>query len=131
LRNLWSRFEAEVAAGIAERYDGMTPATNRIMILIDREGTRIGELARRAGVAKQSMAEATAQLEERGLVRREDDPDDRRAKRVVLTPAGAEALRVGRLVAEGVHDRWEAVLGEQKMARLVAMLEELDIGLRD
>ena len=69
-------------------------------------------------------------LEDKGLVRREDDPDDRRAKLVVLTKEGTEAIHLGRMVAEGVHDRWEAVLGGRDMERLVALLDRLDAKLR-
>ena len=39
------------------------------------------------------MSRLIARLEERGLVERADDPDDGRACRVRLTPAGADAQR--------------------------------------
>jgi DNA-binding MarR family transcriptional regulator len=131
LRNLWARFEAEVLERIVVGYPTITPASNRLMTLIDAEGTQIAELARRAGVAKQSMAEAVQSLEAQGIVRREPDPHDRRAKRVVLTDAGWTALRAGRDAAEAVHRRWTEALGERDMARLVQLLEKLDARLRD
>jgi DNA-binding MarR family transcriptional regulator len=131
LRNLWSRFEAEVLERIVADHPTITPTSNRLMAMIDAEGTQIGELARRAGVAKQSMAEAVQSLEAQGLVRREPDPRDRRAKRVVLTDDGWIGLRTGRDAAEAVHRRWTEVLGERDMARLVQLLEKLDARLRE
>ena len=96
-----------------------------VMLLIDRDGTRISDLARRAGVTKQSMAQATISLEEKGLVRRLADPSDARAKLVVLTDDGWEALRFGRSVADGIHQRWTGLLTDNAMAQLVTLLSQL------
>ena len=79
-----------------------------VMLLIDRDGTRISDLARRAGVTKQSMAQATIGLE-----------------LVVLTDDGWEALRFGRSVADGIHQRWTGLLTDDAMARLVTLLSQL------
>jgi DNA-binding MarR family transcriptional regulator len=125
LRDAWSHFTTELAEGIGRTEAATTPAMNQVMILIDLEGTRVGELARRAGVTKQSMAEAVAGLERRGYVRRRPDPTDGRAQLVELTDAGWVALRRGRAVAESVHDRWTALIGERDMRRLVALLTRL------
>jgi DNA-binding MarR family transcriptional regulator len=126
LRNVWTHFERELLVGIREAYGpDMTPASNRVMLMIDLEGTTVSELARRAGITKQSMAEAIALLEARGFVVREPSPEDRRAKWVRLTPEGREALAVGRQVAQAINDRWAALLGERKLARLQAQLAEL------
>ena len=54
------------------------------------QGDRITELAERAGMSKQSMTDLVDQCEAWGLVRREPDPVDRRAKRVCYTDAGRE-----------------------------------------
>src|SRR5262245_11216154 len=47
---------------------------------LDPDGTQVSELARRAQIAKQSMAELVAHLERHGYVERVPDPADRRAK---------------------------------------------------
>ena len=54
------------------------------------EGSRLTELAERAGVTKQAMGDLVDQCEAWGLVTRQADPHDRRAKRVVYTEAGRE-----------------------------------------
>ena len=130
LRNLWARFETELLDELVYEYPAVTPATNRVMLLIDRDGTQVGELARRAGITKQSMAEAVQTLEGIGLVRRDPDPSDRRAKLVVLTDDGWRALHTGRKAAEAIQRRWTEALGERDMARLQQLLERLDERLR-
>ncbi|MCW3032902.1 MAG: hypothetical protein QOK19_2885 [Solirubrobacteraceae bacterium] len=57
-------------------------------------------LANSLGVSLAAMSRAVDGLYERGFVEREEDPVDRRMKRVRLTPAGREvplALNAGRL----------------------------------
>ena len=57
------------------------------------EGSRLTELAARAGVSKQAMGKLVDQCEAWALVRRQDDPRDARACLVVFTPAGLSWLQ--------------------------------------
>ena len=58
-------------------------------------GERLTELAQRAGMTKQSMAELVNQCEAWGLVTRERDPYDARARLVRFTSLGLEAYAEG------------------------------------
>lgn len=51
-------------------------------------GTRLTELAERAGMSKQAMGDLVDQCEAWGLVTREPDPRDARARLVQFTPTG-------------------------------------------
>lgn len=55
-------------------------------------GVRVGEIARNLGVRVPSATEQVIKLEKAGLARREADPDDSRAVRVVLTADGRDAV---------------------------------------
>ncbi len=57
------------------------------------QGSRLTELAQRAGVSKQAMGKLVDQCEAWGLVRRESDTQDARARRVVFTPIGLAWLQ--------------------------------------
>lgn len=52
------------------------------------EGSRLNELATRAGVSKQAMGKLVDQCEAWGLVQRQTDARDARARLVTFTPAG-------------------------------------------
>ncbi|NUS37088.1 MAG: MarR family transcriptional regulator [Pseudarthrobacter sp.] len=56
------------------------------------DGQRVGEIARNLGVRVPSATEQIIKLERAGLARRESDPADSRAVRVVLTPEGRTAV---------------------------------------
>ena len=57
------------------------------------KGSRLTELARRAGMSKQAMGKLVEQSEAWGLVSRVADARDARARRIVFTPDGLNWLR--------------------------------------
>lgn len=125
LRDVWGHFTTELIEGLSAVRPEATMAINQVMLLIDAQGTTVSELARRAGVTKQAMAETVQSLEALGLVSRRADDTDLRMKRVLLTDDGWTALRTGLAVSEAIHARWTALLGERDMNRLVELLERL------
>jgi DNA-binding MarR family transcriptional regulator len=87
------------------------PSYGSILVpLFEQDGLRMGELARRARLSKQTMTTMVRLLEREQLVRRERDPDDGRAFRIVLT---AKARRF-----EPVAERTLAALGDLALERL-------------
>ena len=56
-------------------------------------GSRLSDLAQRAGISKQAMGKLVDQCEAWALVQREADPVDARARRVVFTDAGLAWLQ--------------------------------------
>jgi DNA-binding MarR family transcriptional regulator len=57
------------------------------------EGSRLSELAERAGMSKQAMGDLVTQCEAWALIQRQPDPQDARAKRIVFTETGLAWLR--------------------------------------
>jgi DNA-binding MarR family transcriptional regulator len=125
LRDVWGHFNSELLAGIQTRYPHATTATNQLMLMIDVDGTTVSELARRAGVTKQAMADSVHALESQRLVTRRPDPHDRRARLVTLTDDGHAALQAGLEVVTAMHARWADLLGDRDMSRLLTLLHRL------
>lgn len=83
------------AAGFPE----VRPSYGSVLLpLLEQDGLRIGEIGRRARLSKPSMTALVSQCEADGLVRRERDPADGRAFRVVLTARGQRFGGVAREV---------------------------------
>jgi DNA-binding MarR family transcriptional regulator len=116
---------------IAERgHPEVRPPHGNVFQFLDDEGTQVSELARRAQITKQSMAELVAHLERHGYVERVPDPGDRRAKLVRATARGREVYAIAREFVAETEDEWTARLGARKMRQLRALLEELNETLR-
>ncbi len=83
-------------------------------------GSRLSELAQSAGMSKQAMGDLVDQCEAWGLVRREIDPQDRRARRVLFTSTGLAWLEgFERAVAQAQQEFTQAVGTE--VATVVAL----------
>lgn len=109
------------------RWDISPSQFNVLNVLRDHpEGTTQVELSRVLIMHRSNVTGLVDRLEERGLVARKDNPEDRRAHRVVLTAAGrrllAEILPVYFQAAESV---WTGFSG-RSTAAFVAGLEKLD-----
>lgn len=63
---------------------------------------RMTNLARATMLSSGGMTRLVGRLEERGYVRRDQDPDDARAFRAVLTADGEQKLAAARLTHDGV-----------------------------
>lgn len=100
-----------------------------VLQFLDDDGTPVSELARRAQMTKQSMAELVAHLERHGYVERVPDPADRRVKLVRTTARGREVDVIAREVIDDIERRWEARLGRRRMRRLRELLRELNQAL--
>jgi DNA-binding MarR family transcriptional regulator len=99
LISLLRRTSQLMVAELVERltaagYPDLPAATHPVFENLDREGTRLTELAARADMTHQSMGELIDTLEQRGYVERQPDPADRRARLVCLTSKGRQMARI-------------------------------------
>jgi DNA-binding MarR family transcriptional regulator len=83
-------------------------------------GSRLTELAHHAGMSKQAMGDLVSQCEAWGLVRREPDPLDARAKRVVFTDSGLLWLNAFRDAVAQVEAEFREQVGDD-VATVVAL----------
>ena len=104
----------------------LKPTQARNLLLVDRTGTRLSELAHRAGITKQRMMQVIDELQSMGCVRRTPDPEDSRAKVVRLTAKGLRHRAEARRSLLAVEARVRRQLGERRYDQLASMLEELN-----
>jgi MarR family transcriptional regulator, 2-MHQ and catechol-resistance regulon repressor len=90
------RAEATVRKRVAAELnrEGVSPAGFSVLVVLTTAGgsAELKTLRRRLGWSKANATEVTANLQERGLVRRRRDPSDRRLVIVDLTFRGRELV---------------------------------------
>ena len=117
---------ADLVVELEERgWPDLRASQAALVLNVDRRfGTRLTELARRAGVTKQAMMIVVDDLEVRGLVRRTPDPEDGRAKVVRLTARGRTFAAECRRAVAAVEARTRRTLGGR---RYEGLREALDL----
>jgi DNA-binding MarR family transcriptional regulator len=86
------------------------------------EGVTQQAIAERMGVAPSRMVAFIDSLEERGLLERRRNPDDRRARALYLTPAGRELLGRAFAVANQHEQRLTSDLSDDERRQLLELL---------
>ena len=80
---------------------------------LELNGTRLTDLAERAGMSKQAMGDLVDQCEAWGLVTREADPRDARARVVKFTPTGLAWLQAFRDAVAQAEKEFRAEVGAE------------------
>ena len=87
------------------------------------EGLGMTELANRILFSKSGLTRVIDRMEAAGLVRRERPPEDRRVVRVLITPAGLDALNAARAVhRHGIQEHFASHLDPAKLEALAEAL---------
>ncbi|WP_454199074.1 MarR family winged helix-turn-helix transcriptional regulator [Nocardia sp. Marseille-Q1738] len=105
--------------------DQLRPAHYAVFRYLDPAGSRITALAEAAGMTQQSMGELVTHLERRGLVVRQVDPADRRARVVRVTEEGRVALEVAAERIRDIERRLARTLGERRLGELRTALAQV------
>jgi DNA-binding MarR family transcriptional regulator len=96
-------------------YPEVRPAYGSVLLpLWEEDGLRMGELALRARLSKQTMTTLVRLMEREKLVRREPDAEDRRAARIWLTGRSQEFRKEAREVLDELEDLLVAALGDDR-----------------
>ena len=121
------RWNEQLQAGFAEAgFPEVKASYGSVLIpLLEEDGLRMGEIARRARLSKQTMTTMVRLCERDGLVDRRPDPDDGRATRVHLTAKSRRFQPVAERVLAGLERDVRGSLGARRLAELRRSLKEL------
>jgi DNA-binding MarR family transcriptional regulator len=107
-----------------------------LLPLFEEDGLRMGELAGRARLTKQTITTMVRLMERAGLVERDADPEDGRATRIHLTARAQEFAPVAAEIVEELEGRVMGRLGRRGYRALrdglleIMEMEETDDGLK-
>ena len=118
-------FQSQLLERLAAKGHEMRAKHGAVLANLDAEGSRLTELARRAGMGEPALGELVDELEAMGYVRRIPDPRDRRAKLVLATERGKRAIRAAAAVIDELEAGFVDTLGESEYCRLRKALLKL------
>ena len=94
------------------------PMWGFVLLALRDRPRNIGEVGELLGVTKQAAAKVVASLVDEGLVERREDPGDRRAAVLGLTPDGRRFLADAEAAYQAIEDGWAQVAGRRDVAAL-------------
>ena len=105
---------------------GLRPYHHAVLAVVDEGPPETqGAIADALGYDRGQLVGLLDELEERGLVERRRDPDDRRRHTVRITPDGKRALAKLRALADQLENDFLASLDENERAQLWRLLRRL------
>jgi DNA-binding MarR family transcriptional regulator len=90
------------------------------------ESMPLSQLAERLSCVKSNITQLVDRLEADGFVTRSSDPNDRRTRLAVLTPAGRDAYKKGTRIYEDTERDLLAGLEPGEARQLAALMEKLE-----
>lgn len=114
-------------------YHDVRPAHGSILLpLFEEDGLRLGELARRARLRKQTLSSLIRTAESRGLVALRPDREDQRATRVFLTARARRFRQAAEKLLAGLDRSVEHRLPARRIDELREALKVIaDITMED
>lgn len=126
LREPFLAFIAELLRRLHDAgYDDLRIAHLVVFQHIDRQGSRVTDLAAKAQMAKPSMSYLVEHLEEAGYLERLPDPTDGRARLVRLTPRGWRQVEDALDIIAAMEAELASALRPERMASLRRLLTAL------
>lgn len=118
--------EVLAARFAAAGYADVRPSYGSVLLpLFEEDGLRMGELARRARLSKQTMTSMIGRLERDGLVERRADPSDARASLIFLTARSRRFAPVASATLRELEALTSDCLGSEQIANTKDALRQL------
>ncbi|TDE59667.1 MarR family transcriptional regulator [Nonomuraea mesophila] len=126
LRLLHREYAAGIEAALAEAgFGDIRSGDAKVFPFVPPEGIQVRDLALRAGVRKQTMAQSVDQLERAGYLERHPNPHDARSRLVVLTERGKAVQPLAAGAGDLIEQRWAELTSPEDFETLRALLHRL------
>src|SRR3990170_2504563 len=125
LGQAYSLLGFQIVDGVVGAGYPQKPKHSAVFAQISPDGSRLTELARRANMTPQAMGELVDELVDMGYVVRRPDPQDGRAKLILLTKRGKDAVAAGIQTITGIEEQLTQILGERGHRELRRLLSKL------
>lgn len=106
-------------------FGDIRPHHANVFTFVPPEGIQMSELTLKAGVRKQSMAQALDELEKLRYIERRPHPSDKRARLIFLTARGKKIRPLAMAAGRRVEEAWAELLGHGDLEALRSALQKL------
>jgi len=125
----YARANGLLQEGFAQGGGGLRGYHYRLLAALDEWGPASqASLGRGTGIDRSDVTAALVDLEERGLVRRDVNQEDRRRNIVSITAAGTSRLEALDNVLDGIQERLLAPLSEDERRQFLALMRRIANG---
>jgi len=126
LRLLHREYALGIETALAEAGFGeIRSGDAKVFPFVPPAGIQVRDLAIRAGVRKQTMAQTVDQLEEAGYLERRPNPRDGRSRLIMLTERGKAVQPVAAGAGDLIEQRWARLTSPEEFETLRALLHHL------
>jgi DNA-binding MarR family transcriptional regulator len=129
VRHSWHRISRMYNQRAAEH--DITMSIGFILMSVDKEGTPSTQLGPRMGMEPTSLSRTIKTMEERGLIRREEDSVDKRKVLIFLTAEGVEMRKMVRNFVVGFNERIYAKIPKSKLEAFFEVAAQVDELIED
>lgn len=110
----------------AKGHEGLKLNWDTVFLHLDfQRGSRIVDLAQLNGLSKQAMSQIVADIEQHGYVSKQDDPEDGRARKIVLTAKGKKLIQDSMQVYAELEAEYARLIGSEQLTVLKSIVEQL------
>ncbi|MGE4606065.1 MAG: MarR family transcriptional regulator [Myxococcota bacterium] len=110
-------------------YRGLRPSLGPFLSLVWIEGRPLTAIASQLGISKQACGQLANLAERAGYLERKPDPQDRRAKLVMLSPRGRALIEHAVGIIGEIESEYAGLVGRQSYRRLTMSLASLYEGM--
>ncbi|MDL4814004.1 MarR family winged helix-turn-helix transcriptional regulator [Actinomadura opuntiae] len=126
LRLLHREYTVGIEAALAEAgFGDIRSGDAKVFPFVPPEGIAVRDLAVRAGVRKQTMAQSVDQLERAGYLERRPNPRDGRSRLIMLTERGSAVQPVAAGAGDRIEQRWVELTSPEDFEALHSLLRHL------
>jgi DNA-binding MarR family transcriptional regulator len=124
IRHLWHKI-SRMYNQKANEY-GITISIGFILLNIDKEGTPSTQLGPKMGMEPTSLSRTLKTMEDKGLIRRQSDLQDKRKVLIFLTQEGIDKRRIAKHVVIEFNERLVSNIPKGKLKTFFEVAERLD-----
>lgn len=117
-------FRERIRQGLRQRGHHLQTAHTKVLVHLDITGTRLTDLALRAGISKQAMGKLVDELEKLDYICR-DPHSDGRAKTIQFTTKGRKLLKDSSAIVEETWRHYAGQFGERRLRKFRDELNDL------